>query len=129
MLADPFLVLAVRRRRAPKRGRKLSWRGEGRVCLHASGQSRGDLLEQPAVAVGIAEGSERAVAAMLRIDAGNPKSAEQIWLVLAGMHIAGILKHFADRDAASEEFVAGGLDVGDDEILSPGRAGRWRGGD
>src|SRR5229473_4031541 len=61
VLADPLLVLAVRRRGTPERGCELSRRSEGRVLVHASGQSRGDLLEQPAVAVRIFERAERAV--------------------------------------------------------------------
>ena len=51
-------------------------RGECRVArVHASGQSRGDLLQQPAVAVRIAECGEGGVAAPLRIataDGGFP---------------------------------------------------------
>src|SRR5229473_2639450 len=39
VLADPLLVLAVRRRRTPERGREFSRRGEGRVPVHASGQA------------------------------------------------------------------------------------------
>src|SRR5216683_4470774 len=50
LAAGPFLVLAVRGRRTSERGRKLSRRGECRVRFHASGQPRGDLLEQPTVA-------------------------------------------------------------------------------
>ena len=40
--------------------------------VDTSGQSHGDLLEQPAISVGIAERGERAVAAMLWIQTANP---------------------------------------------------------
>ena len=56
VLAGPLLVLAVRGRRTSERGRELGRRGECRVVrVHASRQSLGDLLEQPAVAVRIFE--------------------------------------------------------------------------
>jgi hypothetical protein len=32
-----------------------------------------------------------------------------------------IVKHFADLDAAVEQFFAGGLDVGDDQVQAFGR--------
>ena len=31
------------------------------------------------------------------------------------MHIPGSVEYFADLDAAAQQFLAGGLDVGDDE--------------
>ena len=37
------------------------------------------------------------------------------------------MEHLADLDAATEQFVAGGLDVGDDQVQALGRAGRRRG--
>src|SRR6266576_6345357 len=68
VLAGPLLVLAVRGRRTSERGRELARRGECRVVgVDASGQSRGDLLEQPAVAVRIFERGEGAVAAVVGI--------------------------------------------------------------
>jgi hypothetical protein len=43
------------------------------------------------------------------------------------MHVAGAVKHLADRDAAREQVGAGGLDVGDDQVQSLRGAGRRRG--
>src|SRR6201746_722090 len=68
MLAGALLVFAVCCRRAPQRGFEFGRRGEGGVgSVHASGQSRGDLLQQPAVAIGILERGERTVTAPRRI--------------------------------------------------------------
>src|SRR5580700_1149744 len=79
--ASPLLVLAMRCLRTAERSRKLSRRGESRVVrVHASGQSHGDLLEQPAVAVRIAERGVRAVAAMLGIRTADPEPPEQVGL-------------------------------------------------
>src|SRR5882724_11916521 len=128
LAAGPFLVLAVRGCRTSERGRELSRRGEGRVVgVHPSGQSRGDLLKQPAVAVRIFERGERAVAAVLGIRTANPDPPKQIGLVRADVRVAGAVEHLADLDAATEQLVAGGLDVGDDQVQSLGGAGCRRG--
>src|SRR6266478_3185655 len=125
----PFLVLAVRGRCAPERGRKLGRSGEGRIVrVDASGQSRGDLLEQPAIAVRIFERGERAVAAVLGIRAADAAPPKQIGLIRAGVHVAAAMENLADLDAASKQLVAGGLDVGNDQVQSLGGAG-CRGGD
>src|SRR5712675_1410207 len=99
--AVPLLVLAVRCRRAPERACEVGRRGECRVPLHASGQTPGDLLEQPAIAVGIAERGERAIAAMFGICAADPDPPEQIGLVRAGVDAAGVVERLADLDAAA----------------------------
>jgi hypothetical protein len=53
MRAGPLLVLAMRGGGATKCCGKVSRRGERRVVgVHAPGQSRGDLLQEPGVAVG-----------------------------------------------------------------------------
>src|ERR1700692_2431452 len=107
MPAGPLLVLAVRRRRPSQRGGKLSRRGECRVAVHASRQSRGDLLEQPAVAVRIFERGEGAVAAVVGIRTANPDPPKQIGLARADVHVAGAVEYLADLDAATEQLVAG----------------------
>ena len=74
----------VRRGRPPRVGarRKLGRRGEFCVLrVHTSGYSHGDLLEQPAVAVWIAERRERSVAATFGMHAANPGSPKQIGLI------------------------------------------------
>src|SRR5882757_8829466 len=97
-------MLAVRGRRTAERARELSRRGECRVVrVHASGQSRGDLLQQPAVAVRIAERGERAVAAALGIRTADPEPPEQVGLVRAGVHAGGVVERLADLDAATAQ--------------------------
>src|SRR5207248_140812 len=55
-LAGAFLVLAVSGLRTPKRAREIARRTERRCCgVDPTGKPRCDLLEQPAVAVRIAE--------------------------------------------------------------------------
>ena len=67
-LPRPRFVLSVRGLRTPQRARQIVRRREGRRRgVDATGQPRCDLLEQPAVAVRIAERGERAVAAMIGI--------------------------------------------------------------
>ena len=54
--AGPLLVQAMRGFRTAHRGRQVGHRGERRlVSIHAPGQPRGDLLQQPGVAVRILE--------------------------------------------------------------------------
>jgi hypothetical protein len=43
------------------------------------------------------------------------------------MHVAGAVKHLADLNPAIEQFGAGGLDVGNDQVQSLRGAGRRRG--
>ena len=62
---------------------------------------------------------------MLGIGTADPEPPEQIGLVRAGIHAAGVVEHLADLDAAAEQLVAGGLDVGNDQVQSlaePGAA-------
>ncbi len=73
------------------------------VRVHASGQSRGDLLEQPSVAVRIAKRGERAVAAMLGIETANPEPPKEIGLVCSSMQVAGGVEQLTDLDAMPEE--------------------------
>ena len=91
--------------------------------VDAPGKPRRDLLEQPAVAVRIAERGERAVAAMLGIRTVDPAPPKQVGLVLASVHAAGVVEHLADLDAATKQFFACGLDVGDDQVQALGGAG------
>jgi hypothetical protein len=120
----PRLVLSVGGRGAPKRARQIVRRREGcRRGVNATGQPRGDLLEQPAVAVRITERGERAVAATLGIRTADPEPPKQVGLVGAGVHAAGVVENLADLDAASEQLVAGGGDVGDDQVQALGGAG------
>ena len=66
-LPGPRLVLAMRRGSTAQRLGEVGRRRERRrCCVDAPGEPRRDLLEQPAVAVGVAERGERAVAAVVR---------------------------------------------------------------
>src|SRR5690348_999740 len=109
--AVALLVLAMGGGGAAKRCCEIALRAEARVAFDASRQAGGDLLEQPAIAVGIPERGEGAVAAALRIRAVHALASEQILLVGADMHVAGAVKGFADLDAAGDQIVAGGFDV------------------
>src|SRR6185312_9169495 len=67
------------------------------------------------------------VAAARRIRAAQPDPSEQIGLVRANVHVAAGVERLTDRNAAAEQLVAGGLDVGDDEVEALRGAGRGRG--
>ena len=42
---------------------------------------------------------------MLGIHAADPGPSKQIGFVRAGVHAAGVMEHFADLDAAIEQFL------------------------
>ena len=75
------------------------------VAEPSSGESRVDLLEQPAIAVRIAERGERDVTAPLRIRAAERRLSRP-----------GTVEHFAYVYAMPDEFGTRCLDVGHDEI-------------
>ncbi len=106
---------------------KVGQRQDVQIAESTSGQARCDLLQQPAVAVGIAERGERAVAAMLGIRTADPEPPKQVGLVRAGVHPAAVVERLADRDTAAKQLFAGGLHVGDDQVQALGGAGCRRG--
>ena len=65
---------------------------------------------------------------MLGVRTVDPDPPKQVGLVRASVHAAGAVEHLADLNAATEQFVAGSLDVRDDQVQALGGAGR-RGGD
>src|SRR5262249_44628519 len=87
----------------------------------SSGKSGRDLLEQPAVAVRVAERDERTVAGVF---GGRPaeSTARAIGLELSARRPS--VEHLAGLDTAGDEFVTRSLDVGDDEVEALGRARR-----
>src|SRR5262249_3204959 len=106
---------------APKRARQIVRRGEGRRRgVDAAGQPRCDLLEQPAVAIGIMERGERTVAAMLGVAAADPMSTKQVRFVRASVYTGRVMEHFADLYAATKQLFASSLDVGDDQVQALG---------
>src|ERR1700722_17542897 len=64
---------------------------------------------------------------MLGIRTVDPDPPKQVGLVAAGEHVAAAVEHLADLNAATEQIIAGGLDVSDDQIKSLGGAGSGRG--
>jgi hypothetical protein len=46
---------------------------------------------------------------MLGIRTADPDPPKQLGLVRANMHVAGVVEHFADRDAAAEQLLASGV--------------------
>src|SRR5262245_28118151 len=102
MLTRPLLVLAMGGRRTTERAREVSRRGERRVVrVDPSGQSYGDLLEQPAVAVRVSERGERDVAAAFRIASRERRLSR-----------TGTMEHTAHFDTAADELGTRRLDVG-----------------
>ena len=64
---------------------------------------------------------------MVGIRTADPEPPKQVGLVRASVHAVGVVEHLADLDAATEQLVAGGLDVGDDQVQALGGAGCRRG--
>src|SRR5271156_5682748 len=88
--ADALFVLAVGGRRAAKGAGQIGCGGEGGSGRgDASGGPSGDLLQEPAVAGGIAEGRERAVALMLGIRTADAEAAKEEGFVGAGVQGTG----------------------------------------
>ena len=62
---------------------------------------------------------------MLRVRTANPAPPKEVRLVRASVNAVGVVEHFADLYAATDQFVAGGLDVGDNQVqpwAEPGAA-------
>src|SRR3954452_13377681 len=88
----------------------------------ATGQAAGDLLKEPAVAIGVAEGCERRVAAPLGIRSRH--AARRRGRVEAGSSDGAVLVvHLADLGAALDELGPRGCDVVDDQVKALRRAG------
>ncbi|HEX3961579.1 MAG TPA: hypothetical protein VHZ03_33965 [Trebonia sp.] len=86
------------------------------VGVDTAGVPLGDLLDQPGIAVRIAEGEERPVAGALGVDPG-----------LAGLgRERRAVPDLAGVDATADKLFMSGLDVRDDQPPE-GRAGRGRG--
>ncbi len=119
-----LLVFAVGGLRTPKRARQVR---RGRECglsgVDPAGQPRRDLLQQPVVAVRIAERGEGGVGGVIGRGAAEA-SARAVGLELRARRPG--VEHLADLDAVRHEIVARGLDVGDDQVQALGRAGFGR---
>src|SRR5215469_12859602 len=64
---------------------------------------------------------------MIGIRTVQPEPPEQVRLVRASVRAGGVVEHLADLDAATEQLVARGLDIGDDQVQALGGAGCRRG--
>jgi hypothetical protein len=53
---------------------------------------------------------------MLGIRTVDPDPPKQVGLVRADVHVAGAVKYLADLNAATEQIVASGLDVGHNQV-------------
>src|ERR1044071_2384092 len=103
-LAEALFVLAVGSLGTPHRASQVICRAErSHASIDATGQSRRDFLQQPTVAIGIAERSQRAVGAPLRI-----------WT--ADRTVRTEVEDLANVDARGDDRVAGGFYVGNDQI-------------
>src|ERR1700737_579200 len=98
---------------------KLCQRRDVAVAESSSGKPRLDLLEQPAVAVWIAERGERAIAGM--VGCGPADSTARAVAPELSSRRPGV-EHLADLGTSGGELLACGLDVGDDEVEALGRA-------
>src|SRR5664279_2112657 len=104
--------------------RQIVRRREGRRSrVDTAGQPRGDLLEQPAVAVRVAERGEGAVARAIgrRAADATVRAGE-----LEPSASLPFVEHLADLDTARHQLVAGYLDIGDDQVPNLSRTGRGR---
>ena len=60
---------------------------------------------------------------MLGIRTADPEPPKQVGLIRAGVHAAAVVENLADLDPATQQLVAGGSDVGDDQVQALGGAG------
>src|SRR5258708_30473256 len=90
---------------------KLCQRRDVQIAESTSGQARCDLLEQPGVAVWVAERSKGRVAAVTGVRPIDPA-------VAFGAELSArfrSMEHLTDLDAASAEFLTRSLNIGNDQ--------------
>jgi hypothetical protein len=64
---------------------------------------------------------------MLRVATADPAPPKQVRLVRTSVNAVGVVEHFTDFYAATDQFASSCLDVGGNEVHSLGRAGLARG--
>ena len=102
-LPNALLVLAVSGLRTSKRARQVACGAKGSSArFDATWVPYHDLLQVPAVAVGITEQGARAVGETIGMQAAAPA-------------FRAIVEELADLDAGGDQVVPGGLDVGNDQ--------------
>jgi hypothetical protein len=101
---------------------KLCQRRDVQTAQSTSGQARRDLLEQPCVAIWVAERSKGKVAAVAGVRPTDPAVAFGTEL---GARFRS-MEHLTNLDAAGNEIFAGSFDIGNDQVetLSGARRGR-----
>src|SRR5271157_1439614 len=96
---------------------KLCQRRDVQIAESASGQARCDLLEQPGVAIRVAERSKGRVAAVTGV---QPTAAT----VAAGTELGArfqSMEHFTDLDTEGNELFASSFHMGNDQVETLGR--------
>ena len=83
------------------------------VVLDVAGQSRRDLLEHPAIAVGVTERRIGGIALALGVGSCGKDARSRVV-----EDAASIVEGIADRDAAAIELAARGFDIGNDQVES-----------
>ena len=98
---------------------KLCQRRDVRIAESASGEARCDLLEQPGVAIRIAERSKGKVAAVTGV---RPTDAT----VAVGTELSARfqgMEHLTDFDTACNELFASSFNIGNDQVETLGEPG------
>src|SRR5579862_3139436 len=102
--ADALLVLAVGGRRTPKRTLQFACGAKrSRASINAPGKPRRDLLQQPAISVGVAEQCTRTVCAPLGIQTAHHALRSDV-------------EKLAHLRAGRDQLLPGGLDVRNDQV-------------
>src|SRR6202048_1377282 len=101
---------------------KLCQRRDVQIAESTSGQARCDLLEQPGIAIRVAERSKGKVAAVTGVRPTDPAVAFGTEL---GARFRS-MEHLTDLDTAGNEIFAGSFDIGNDQVETLGGARRGR---
>src|ERR1700730_1104352 len=101
---------------------KLCQRRDVQMAESTSGQARCDLLEQPGIAIRVAERSEGEVAAVTGV---RPTDATVAFGTELSTRFQS-MEHLTDLDTAGSEFFASSFNIGNDQVETLGgtRSGR-----
>src|ERR1700722_2324177 len=81
------------------------------ACLDVPGQSHGDFLKHPSIAIRIAERGVGGITFSLRIWAADQGFAAGVM-----EYAAGVMERLADFDTTAQQFDPNGLNVRDDQV-------------
>src|SRR5882672_10073589 len=95
---------------------KLCQRRDVQIAESTSGQARCDLLEQPGIAIRVAERSKGKVAAVTGV---RPTDAAVAFGTELSTRFHG-MEHLADLDTAGHDFFASSFDIGNDQVETLG---------